>query len=34
MLGVALEGGGARGEFHVGAIKELLEEGYEIDGIV
>lgn len=34
MLGVALEGGGARGAFHVGAIKALLEEGYEIDGIV
>lgn len=34
MLGVALEGGGAKGAFHVGAIKALLEEGYEIDGIV
>ncbi|MEW9077441.1 patatin-like phospholipase family protein [Terrisporobacter glycolicus] len=34
MLGVALEGGGARGAFHVGTIKALLEEGYEIDGIV
>ena len=34
MLGVALEGGGARGAFHVGAIKALLEEGYEIDGVV
>lgn len=34
MLGVALEGGGARGAFHIGAIKALLEEGYEIDGIV
>ena len=28
MLGVALEGGGARGAFHIGAIKALLEEGY------
>ena len=34
MLGVALEGGGARGAFHIGAIKALLEEGYEINGIV
>lgn len=34
MLGVALEGGGARGAFHIGAIKALIEEGYEIDGIV
>ncbi|MCC3865389.1 patatin-like phospholipase family protein [Terrisporobacter petrolearius] len=34
MLGVALEGGGARGAFHVGAIRALLEEGYQIDGIV
>lgn len=34
MLGVALEGGGAKGAFHVGAIKALLEEGYEIDGMV
>lgn len=34
MLGVALEGGGARGAFHIGAIKALMEEGYKIDGIV
>ena len=34
MLGVALEGGGAKGAFHIGAMKALLEEGYEIDGIV
>lgn len=34
MLGVALEGGGARGAFHIGAIKALFEEGYEINGIV
>lgn len=34
MLGVALEGGGARGAFQIGAIKALFEEGYEIDGIV
>ena len=34
MLGVALEGGGAKGAFHIGAIKALLQEGYKIDGIV
>lgn len=34
MLGVALEGGGAKGSFHIGAIRALLEEGYNIDGIV
>ena len=28
MLGLALEGGGARGAFHIGAIKALLENGY------
>ena len=32
MLGVALEGGGARGAFHVGAIKALLEEGRIVPG--
>ena len=26
MLGVALEGGGARGAFHIGAIKALLKK--------
>lgn len=34
MLGIALEGGGAKGAFQIGAIKALLEEGYKIDGIV
>lgn len=33
MVGIALEGGGARGAFHMGAVKALLEHGYEIGGI-
>ncbi|MDF2612947.1 MAG: hypothetical protein K0S71_733 [Clostridia bacterium] len=31
MLGLALEGGGAKGAFHMGAVKALLEEGYNFD---
>ncbi len=34
MLGLALEGGGAKGAFHMGAVKALLEEGYKFDGVV
>lgn len=34
MIGVALEGGGARGAYHVGAIKALYEAGYAFDGYV
>lgn len=34
MLGLALEGGGAKGAFHMGAYKAFMEEGYEFDGIV
>lgn len=34
MLGLALEGGGAKGAFHRGAVKALLENGYEFDGVV
>lgn len=34
MLGLALEGGGAKGAFHMGAVKALIEEGYEFDGVV
>ncbi|MEG0295270.1 MAG: patatin-like phospholipase family protein [Clostridium sp.] len=34
MLGIALEGGGAKGAFHIGAVKALIENGYEIDGAV
>ena len=33
MIGLALEGGGARGAFHMGVVKAFLEEGYEIGGI-
>jgi NTE family protein len=33
MLGLALEGGGAKGAFHMGVYKALLEEGYEFGGI-
>lgn len=33
MLGLALEGGGARGAFHMGAVKAFLEEGFEFNGI-
>lgn len=34
MLGLALQGGGAKGAFQAGAIKALYEEGYQFDGIV
>ncbi|SHI38437.1 patatin-like phospholipase family protein [Thermoclostridium caenicola] len=33
MIGLALEGGGARGAFHMGVIKAFLEEGYDIGGV-
>jgi NTE family protein len=33
MLGMALEGGGARGAFHMGAYKALLENGYEFGAV-
>lgn len=33
MLGLALEGGGARGAFQMGVVKALLEEGYAFDGV-
>lgn len=33
MLGLSLEGGGAKGAFHMGAIQAFLEAGYEIGGI-
>ena len=33
MYGLALEGGGAKGAYHMGAIKALLECGYEFGGI-
>jgi len=33
MYGLALEGGGVRGAFHMGAVKALMEEGYEFGGV-
>jgi len=32
--GLALEGGGAKGAYHIGVYKALLERGYEFDGFV
>ena len=32
--GLALEGGGARGAYHIGAVKALIENGYEFDAVV
>lgn len=34
MIGLALEGGGAKGAFHMGAIKAFIEEGYKFHGVV
>jgi len=34
MRGLALEGGGARGAYQIGAVKALIENGYEFDGFV
>lgn len=34
MKGVALEGGGARGAYHAGALKALKDKGIDIDGFV
>ena len=34
MRGLALEGGGARGAYHIGAAQALMENGYEFDGFV
>lgn len=33
MYGLVLEGGGAKGSYHIGAYKAILEEGIEIKGI-
>jgi len=33
MIGLALEGGGAKGAFHMGVVKAFLEEGYRFDGV-
>ena len=32
--GLALEGGGARGAYHIGAVKALIENGYKFDAVV
>jgi NTE family protein len=34
MRGLALEGGGARGAYHIGVVKALMEKGYAFDGFV
>lgn len=34
MRGLALEGGGARGAYHIGVAKAFLENNYEFDGFV
>jgi NTE family protein len=34
MRGLALEGGGARGAYHIGVAKALMESGYTFDGYV
>lgn len=33
MRGLVLEGGGAKGSFHIGAVKALFEMGYTFDGV-
>jgi len=33
-IGLALEGGGARGAYHIGVYKAYLENGYKFDGFV
>lgn len=34
MYGIALEGGGVRGAYHIGAVKAILENGFDIGAIV
>lgn len=34
MLGLVLEGGGAKGSYHAGAIRALLERNYDFDGVM
>ncbi|MFW5780840.1 MAG: patatin-like phospholipase family protein [Bacillota bacterium] len=34
MLGLVLEGGGAKGSYQAGAIKALYEKGYKFDGVM
>ncbi len=33
MRGLVLEGGGAKGAFHIGVVKALVEQGYTFDGV-
>lgn len=33
MLGLVLEGGGAKGAFHIGALKALFERGFQFSGV-
>lgn len=33
MRGLVLEGGGAKGAYHVGAVKALMDSGYTFDGV-
>ena len=34
MIGLALEGGGAKGAYHIGVVQALMESGYDFDGFV
>ena len=34
MIGLALEGGGSRGSYHIGVMKAFIEEGYNFTGFV
>jgi NTE family protein len=34
MLGLVLEGGGARGAYEIGAVRAFFENGYKFDGVV
>ncbi|MDR3185533.1 MAG: patatin-like phospholipase family protein [Christensenellaceae bacterium] len=34
MLGLVLEGGGAKGAFHAGVVKALFEHGYQFDAVM
>jgi len=34
MIGIAFEGGGSRGAYHIGVTKALIEAGYEFNGAV
>ncbi|MGN1096989.1 MAG: patatin-like phospholipase family protein [Christensenellales bacterium] len=33
-IGLALEGGGAKGAYHVGVVTALYESGYSFDAVV